>query len=88
MSLNGRGSGRPFALPSHYLPSLRPRIARRGLLTLPLGPDEAGVLETAQDRVDGARGISGHVHDLEAEAVAARDRLQHQGCGQRHPHTM
>ena len=61
--------------------------ARRALFVarvgdrLPLGAEQAGVLETAEDRIDRSAGQAGGVHDLEAVAKARAHGEEHDAGG-------
>src|SRR6185503_4810972 len=57
-------------------------LARR-VVFLPAGGDEAHGLKTAQCRIDRAARQLGDFHDVEPEAVALCDRLQHEEAGER-----
>jgi hypothetical protein len=48
----------------------------RHRVRLPAGSHEASALESAEDRVDGAAGQAGRIHDIEAIPDAGRDSLE------------
>jgi hypothetical protein len=54
----------------------RALLTMRHRVRLPAGSHEASALESAEDRVDGAAGQAGRIHDIEAIPDAGRDSLE------------
>src|SRR3954463_4852565 len=75
--LDGDGEGTSAGGRDLVVAARRPLLGLSNRRGLPAGSDEAGALEAAENRVDGATRKGGPVHDVEAVPDTAGDCLEH-----------